>query len=427
MTAEKETAEVVSAEATGQAAGVAASAAVVTARDVLPVDQTGGTFVGRVWDPARGVPVPVALRGAQVWDASELAGTSASLLEREGLALDLAGLFETPATWSVDDVRLPQELDAGDDPARPSALTLLAPIDLQVIKACGVTFAGSMIERLIEERAGGDPGSAQRIREEMTQAVGVDLAAIVPGSPEAAAVKEQLLSLGWWSQYLEVGLGPDPEVFTKGPLLSAVGSGDAIGIPAFSAWNNPEPELTLVVTADGRIAGVTLGNDVNLRDVEGRSALLLGMAKDNNRSTALGPVIRVFDESFTLDDARSVEIELRVEGASEADGGDGFVLDGLNTVGALSRTFERLVEATLDDHHQYPDGCVILTGTLFAPTLDRDAPGEGFTHKHGDVVTIANPLVGRLVNTVGPTEQLAPWTYGVRALVADLAEAGLRA
>ena len=427
MTAEKETAEVVSAEATGQAAGVAASAAVVTARDVLPVDQTGGTFVGRVWDPARGVPVPVALRGAGVWDASELAGTSASLLEREGLALDLAGLFETPATWSVDDVRLPQELDAGDDPARPSVLTLLAPIDLQVVKACGVTFAGSMIERLIEERAGGDPGRAQRIREETTEAVGVDLAAIEPGSPEAAAVKEQLQSKGWWSQYLEVGLGPDPEVFTKGPLLSAVGTGDTIGIPAFSSWNNPEPELTLVVTADGRIAGVTLGNDVNLRDVEGRSALLLGMAKDNNRSTALGPVIRVFDESFTLDDARSVEIELRVEGASEADGGDGFVLDGLNTVGALSRTFERLVEATLGDHHQYPDGCVILTGTLFAPTLDRDAPGEGFTHKHGDVVTIANPRLGRLVSTVGPTEQLAPWTYGVRQLVADLSAAGLQA
>jgi fumarylacetoacetate (FAA) hydrolase family protein len=383
--------------------------------------------VGRVWDPARGVPVPVALRGAEVWDASELAGTSASLLERTELAQDLADLFATPSTWSVDDVRLPQELDAGEDPARPSVLTLLAPIDLQVVKACGVTFAGSMIERLIEERADGDPGRAQRIRQEMTEAVGVDMAAIEPGSPEAAAVKEQLQSKGWWSQYLEVGLGPDPEVFTKGPLLSAVGSGDAIGIPAFSAWNNPEPELTLVVTADGRIAGVTLGNDVNLRDVEGRSALLLGMAKDNNRSTAVGPVIRVFDESFTLEDARGIEIELRVEGAAPEAGGDGFVLDGLNTVGALSRTFERLVEATLGDHHQYPDGCVILTGTLFAPTLDRDAPGEGFTHKHGDVVTIANPRLGRLVNTVGPTEQLAPWTYGVRALVADLTEAGLRA
>jgi fumarylacetoacetate (FAA) hydrolase family protein len=403
------------------------TAAVLTARDVLPVDQAAGTFVGRVWDPARGVPVPVALRGAEVWDASELAGTSASLLERTELAQDLADLFATPSTWSVDDVRLPQELDAGEDPARPSVLTLLAPIDLQVVKACGVTFAGSMIERLIEERADGDPGRAQRIRQEMTEAVGVDLAAIEPGSPEAAAVKEQLQSKGWWSQYLEVGLGPDPEVFTKGPLLSAVGSGDAIGIPAFSAWNNPEPELTLVVTADGRIAGVTLGNDVNLRDVEGRSALLLGMAKDNNRSTAVGPVIRVFDESFTLEDARGIEIELRVEGAAPEAGGDGFVLDGLNTVGALSRTFERLVEATLGDHHQYPDGCVILTGTLFAPTLDRDAPGEGFTHKHGDVVTIANPRLGRLVNTVGPTEQLAPWTYGVRALVADLTEAGLRA
>lgn len=404
-----------------------ATGAALTARDVLPIEETTGTFVGRVWDPDRSVPVPVALRGTQVWDVTELAGTSASLLERADLAGELAQVFATPATWSVDDLHLPQQLPAGDDPARPSALTLLAPIDLQVIKACGVTFAGSMIERLIEERAGGDPGSAQRIREEMTQAVGVDLAAIVPGSPEAAAVKEQLLSLGWWSQYLEVGLGPDPEVFTKGPLLSAVGTGDTIGIPAFSSWNNPEPELTLVVTADGRIAGVTLGNDVNLRDVEGRSALLLGMAKDNNRSTALGPVIRVFDESFTLDDARSVEIELRVEGASETDGGDGFVLDGLNTVGALSRTFERLVEATLGDHHQYPDGCVILTGTLFAPTQDRDVPGDGFTHRHGDVVTIANPRLGRLVSTVGPTEQLAPWTYGVRQLVADLSAAGLQA
>lgn len=403
------------------------SVAALTARDVLPIEETTGTFVGRVWDPARGVPMPVALRGTQVWDVSELAGTSASLLERAELARDLAQVFATPATWSVDDLTLPQQLPAGDDPARPAALTLLAPIDLQVIKACGVTFAGSMIERLIEERAGGDPGSAQRIREEMTEAVGVDLAAIVPGSPEAAAVKEQLLSKGWWSQYLEVGLGPDPEVFTKGPLLSAVGTGDMIGIPAFSSWNNPEPELTLVVTADGRIAGVTLGNDVNLRDVEGRSALLLGMAKDNNRSTALGPVIRVFDESFTLDDARGVEIELRVEGASEEDGGDGFVLDGLNTVGALSRTFERLVEATLGDHHQYPDGCVILTGTLFAPTQDRDVPGDGFTHRHGDVVTIANPRLGRLVSTVGPTEQLTPWTYGVRQLVADLSAAGLQA
>ena len=404
-----------------------ATGAALTARDVLPIEETTGTFVGRVWDPDRSVPVPVALRGTQVWDVTELAGTSASLLERADLACELAQVFATPATWSVDDLHLPQQLPAGDDPARPAALTLLAPIDLQVIKACGVTFAGSMIERLIEERAGGDPGSAQRIREEMTQAVGVDLAAIVPGSPEAAAVKEQLLSLGWWSQYLEVGLGPDPEVFTKGPLLSAVGTGDTIGIPAFSSWNNPEPELTLVVTADGRIAGVTLGNDVNLRDVEGRSALLLGMAKDNNRSTALGPVIRVFDESFTLDDARSVEIELRVEGASETDGGDGFVLDGLNTVGALSRTFERLVEATLGDHHQYPDGCVILTGTLFAPTQDRDVLGDGFTHRHGDVVTIANPRLGRLVSTVGPTEQLAPWTYGVRQLVADLSAAGLQA
>ncbi|WP_291796934.1 fumarylacetoacetate hydrolase family protein [Brevibacterium sp.] len=396
-------------------------------RDVLPVDQTSGTFVGRVWEPARGVPGPGAYRGTGLWDVSHLAGTSATLMERPALAEDLAQVYATAPTWSIDEVRRPAQLAAGEDPARPTAPTLLVPVDLQVLKACGVTFAGSMIERLIEERAQGDPARAQRIREEMQAAVGVDLGAVVPGSAEAAAVKEQLLALGWWSQYLEVGLGPDPEVFTKGPVLSAVGTGDAIGIPAFSAWNNPEPELTLVVTAEGRIAGVTLGNDVNLRDVEGRSALLLGMAKDNNRSTALGPVIRVFDEGFTLEDARTVSIELTVEGAPEAAGGDGYVLTGLNTCGSLSRTFERLVEAALGRHHQYPDGCVILTGTLFAPTEDRGVPGEGFTHAPGDRVTIENPLLGRLVNAVGRTEELAPWTYGTRALFADLTRVGLRA
>lgn len=396
-------------------------------REVLPIDQESGSFVGRVWDPVRGMPVPVAYRGTHLWDVSHVAGTSATLMERDDLVEVLAKVYATEPTWNIDDVSLPNESVVDGGVSRPTELTLLAPVDLQVIKACGVTFAGSMIERLIEERAQGDPSRAQEIREEMARAVGVDLSTIVPGSPEAAAIKHQLLAKGWWSQYLEVGLGPDPEVFTKGPILSAVGTGDAIGIPEFSAWNNPEPELTLVVTASGRIAGVTLGNDVNLRDVEGRSALLLGMAKDNNRSTALGPVIRVFDEGFTVDDARSISIELRVEGVPEANGGDGYVLDGLNTCSSLSRTFEQLVDATLGRHHQYPDGCVILTGTLFAPTVDRSVPGEGFTHELGDRVTIENPLLGSLVNIVGRTEELPPWTYGVRELFADLAESGLQA
>lgn len=390
-------------------------------QEVLPEAGTAGTFVGRVWDPQRSVPVPVAYRDSRFWDVSRIAGTVASLIERDHLIAELSDVCRAGPTWTAEEVRLPGAADPWLDGARLDAPTLLPPIDLQTIKACGVTFAGSMVERLIEERADGDPARAAEVREAMAADVGIDLGAIRPGSAEARAVKEKLQAEGWWSQYLEVGLGPDPEVFTKGPVLSAVGTGDVVGVPAFSEWNNPEPELTLVVTHTGRIAGVTLGNDVNLRDVEGRSALLLGMAKDNNRSTALGPLIRLFDDSFTVEDARSISIGLRVEGT------DGYVLTGVNTCSALSRTFKQLVDATMGRHHQYPDGCVILTGTLFAPTEDRWVPGGGFTHALGDRVTVENPLLGKLINTVGRTEDLAPWTYGLRSFFADLRRAGLEA
>ncbi|WP_144589572.1 fumarylacetoacetate hydrolase family protein, partial [Brevibacterium casei] len=254
----------------------------------------------------------------------------------------------------------------------------------------------------------------QPVRADLPEALTADLTAIVPGSAEAARLKEALIAKGWWSQYLEVGIGPDPEVFTKGPVLSAVGSGDAVGIPAFSQWSNPEPELVLVVDSTGTIHGVTMGNDVNLRDIEGRSALLLGMAKDNNRSTAIGPLIRLFDETFGLEDARSLELRLTVTGD------DGCKLTGVNSVGSLSRGFEDLVSAAHGRHHQYPDGFVLFTGTLFAPTEDRDAAGLGFTHHLGDVVMIANDHLGALRNTVGRSEDLPAWDYGIRTLFADI-------
>lgn len=378
-----------------------------TISDVLPQD-SAGSFLGRVWDPARGLPVPVIYTGGAFWDASSVAPTTSDLLETGDLTQRVASLTQGEPTWQVDDVALESE-------GRDQAPMLLAPSDLQVIKACGVTFVGSMIERVIEERSGGDPSAAAQIRTQMQSEIGVDLSAVTPGGRESMVVKEALIERGWWSQYLEVGLGPDPEVFTKGPVLSAVGSGSSIGIPAFSSWNNPEPELVLVVNSHGGTVGVTLGNDVNLRDVEGRSALLLGMAKDNNRSTAIGPFIRIFDETFGIEDARGLEITLTV------DGPEGYALNGLNSVAALSRRFEDLVAATFGDHHQYPDGFLLFTGTLFAPTQDRDAPGEGFTHKHGDVVTIANGHLGALINEVGPAEKLAPWTYGIGDLARDLA------
>lgn len=295
----------------------------------------------------------------------------------------------------------------------------LAPCDLQAIKACGVTFASSMVERVIEEQAAGDPTKAEAIRKRVGDTIGDSLSNIKAGSNEAAKVKAALIEEGLWSQYLEVGIGPDAEVFSKAQVLSSVGSGAEVGLHPISKWNNPEPEVVLTVSSKGKIVGATLGNDVNLRDVEGRSALLLSKAKDNNASCAIGPMIRLFDESFTLDDVRTAELELTVAGE------DGYELKGHSSMREISRDPEDLVRQTIGRHHQYPDGFMLFLGTLFAPTKDRDVPGEGFTHKLGDVVSISSPKLGCLTNTVRLSTQCAEWTFGIRELMANLAHRNL--
>lgn len=370
---------------------------------VLPEDADAALLVGRIWDVETSGPRVVAVRGGDIFDLHPLADTVSELLERPGLVADVRAAMTAPR-WTAWDVI---EASLARDTARPH---LLAPVDLQVIKACGVTFVDSMIERVIEERCGGDAGRAQQTRELVAKALGGSIAAIRPGSAEAAEAKKVLIQEGLWSPYLEVGIGPDPEVFTKAPVLSSVGLGAQVGIPSFSHWNNPEPELVLVATSQGSVVGAMLGNDVNLRDVEGRSALLLGKAKDNNASSALGPFIRLFDSDFTLDTLRDEEILLRVEGE------DGYVLEGRNSVGRISRPFEELVAATSGRHHQYPDGFALYTGTLFAPTHDRDEPGQGFTHHMGDVIAISSRHLGALINQVGRAEELPEWSFGLRQL-----------
>lgn len=298
------------------------------------------------------------------------------------------------------------------------ALRLLAPCDLQCIKACGVTFAVSAVERVIEERARGDSAKAQAIRDGLGQRIGADIRSVRPGSATAARLKEALLADGLWSQYLEVAIGPDAEVFTKSPVLSSVGWGDWIGVRSESQWNNPEPEVVLACDGRGRILGATLGNDVNLRDIEGRSALLLGKAKDNNASCAVGPFIRLFDERFSLDDVRRAVVSLEVQGA------DDYRLEGSSSMSLISRDPADLVRQTLDQH-QYPDGFLLFMGTMFAPTQDRDSPGRGFTHKAGDVVRVSSPALGTLENKVTTSQEAPPWTLGVAGLMRNLAQRGL--
>jgi fumarylacetoacetate (FAA) hydrolase family protein len=381
----------------------------------LPVDLDDAVLVGRVWrrDGAHAGPSVVAVRRGEVFDITAVVPTTADLFDRPDL-LDIAR--HAPGE-SLGRAEALLAAAANGDMTGP---TLLAPCDVQAIKACGVTFAVSLVERVIEEQAGGDPAKARAVRETISELIGADLSKIKPGSEAAMRLKEELQRRGAWSQYLEVGIGPDAEVFSKSQPMSAVGFGADVGLLPVSVWNNPEPEIVLAVNASGGIVGATLGNDVNLRDIEGRSALLLGKCKDNNASCAIGPFVRLFDGRFTLDSVRAASVSLRVEGAD-----DGFVLDGVSHMREISRDPADLVTQTCGAHHQYPDGFMLFLGTMFSPIQDRDAPGTGFTHHLGDVVTISAPQLGALVNTVKRCTEVAPWTFGVRALYRNLAARGL--
>jgi fumarylacetoacetate (FAA) hydrolase family protein len=381
----------------------------LTPETTLPADGTAGTLVGRVERPGLG-PSVVAIRDGGVFDVTASFPTTADLFDRPDPAAALAGATGEHVGELAD--LLANTPPDRRDPARPF---FLSPIDLQAVKAAGVTFAISMVERVIEEQAKGAPERAAAIRAEIGAIIGGELKGLKPGSPEAAALKTHLQERGLWSQYLEVGIGPDAEIFTKAPVLSSVGTGADVGLHPISTWNNPEPEVVLVIASDGRIVGATLGNDVNLRDVEGRSALLLGKAKDNNASAALGPFVRLFDATFGLDAVRAMKVSLTVTGE------DGFVLDGRSDMAAISRDVEDLARQAIGAHHQYPDGLVLYCGTLFAPIQDRGAPGKGFTHRIGDIVTIASPELGSLTNRVRLSTECPPWTFGIRALMASLA------
>lgn len=372
----------------------------------LPSDLETATLVGRV-DLGAG-PTPFALHRGAVLDLSVIAPTVSDFFNivepgapLKGSALDGLSLSSMRPSWKGGPVHL------------------LSPVDLQCIKAAGVTFAHSAIERVIEERAGGDPSQAEKIRKALAARIGLELKKVKPGTPDAAKLKKVLISEGLWSQYLEVAIGPDAEIFTKAPVLSSVGWGQDVGIRSDSAWNNPEPEIVIVCDGRGRPRGATLGNDVNLRDFEGRSALLLGKAKDNNASCAIGPMIRLFDDAFSLDDIRYASVSLEVEGA------DGFLVREVSEMSQISRDPQELVAQAYSQNHQYPDGFVLFTGTMFAPKQDRTGAGTGFTHHREDIVRISSEKLGVLENRVVYCSEAPAWEKGIGDLMRNLARRGL--
>jgi fumarylacetoacetate (FAA) hydrolase family protein len=386
----------------------------LSARECVPRDGDA-LLIGRAWVPAEGGPSVIAVRDHDAVDLTRSYPTVSHLLNVAPPADVRKTIRTAPALGPLEDL-VANSAEGHRDPSRP---WLLAPCDLQAVKASGVTFVSSLLERVIEERARGNPALADGVRGEIQAIIGPDLRDLRPGSPEAARVKDVLVAQGMWSQYLEVGIGPDAELFTKCPPLAAVGLGARVGIHPASVWNNPEPELVLVINSAGAIVAVALGNDVNLRDVEGRSALLLGRAKDNNASCAVGPFVRLLDETFTLDAARRLSFETIVEGL------DGFRVTHTTRVSEISRDLADLAGQAIGRFHQYPDGLLLFVGTMFAPVDDRGAPGSGFTHQVGDVVSISARELGALVNEVVTCDQAEPWTFGAGALMANLARRGI--
>jgi fumarylacetoacetate (FAA) hydrolase family protein len=392
---------------TTQPAAAQEQRAALQAADILPAGAEGARLVGRVWSNEAGGPCPVFLNQGKLHDASRVASTVSELLERDDLIAQFDQCSHLPVLGDVQDF-----LDG-------TRGRLLAPIDLQAVKAAGVTFADSMLERVIEEQAHGDPAQAQEIRARLAPILGDNLRGLVAGSEQAEKVKALLQDMNCWSQYLEVGIGPDAEIFTKAQPMSSVGCGAKVGLHPKSEWNNPEPEVVLAIASDGRIVGATLGNDVNLRDFEGRSALLLSKAKDNNASCAIGPFIRLLDDAFTLERLGRLEVSLDVRGQ------DGFHMQGMSAMSAISRSPRELADQLLNRCHQYPDGAVLFLGTMFAPTKDRHGDGKGFTHEVGDRVQISAPELGALINWVDTSDACPEWTFGIRALMGNLAERGL--
>ncbi|MBU3740055.1 MAG: fumarylacetoacetate hydrolase family protein [Rhodoferax sp.] len=377
----------------------------------LPDDAATALLVGRLWMPGTG-PVLVGVHRGQLRDLSDVSLTCSELLaQSDPAAVVRDALRHAPVVAELGAVLR----NAPQASRRPDLPFLLAPCDLQVIKASGVTFVASLLERVVEEQARGDAGRAEGLRQELMAAMGGALSEVRPGSAQARKIKDLLLARGLWSQYLEVGIGPDAEIFTKAPVLSAVGTGDDVGLHPRSRWNNSEPEVVLAVSPEGRIVGAALGNDLNLRDFEGRSALLLGKAKDNNASCAIGPFIRLMDDGFGLEDVRRCQINLRVQGP------DGFELTDSGSMSLISRDPQDLVQQAMGDHHQYPDGMMMFLGTMLAPTVDRLGAGSGFTHQEGDWVGISSARLGTLVNRVQRSDRAPPWVFGIGSLMRSLA------
>lgn len=231
-------------------------------------------------------------------------------------------------------------LERGDPIAIEEITHWLPPIDQQEIWAAGVTYKRSQTARMEES--------------------------------EAAA-----------SCYDRVYQADRPEIFFKATPTRVAGHGQDLRIRADSKWNVPEPEVTLALSPKMKIVGLTVGNDMSSRDIEGENPLYLPQAKTYDQCAGLGPWIRLYDE---LPPVREITVDLKIHR------GGNLVFDQATSAAEMARKFEDLVQ-WLGRDNTFAQGAFLMTGTGIVPTSD-------FTLQAGDLVNITIGGVGTLSNSI---------------------------
>jgi len=386
----------------------------VTPEFILPPKWEKGTFFGRAMVPGVGASVVALNSHGNLIDitpfvvASSVLCNNPRMLEvlREARehGENIGGIGEVLANTNRSDNQVPY---------------FLAPIDFQAAVGAGVTYINSWLERVVSAHP-----KLPDLRAQLIAIIGGDNLVVKPGSDTAQKVMEFLESMGIDDDYTKPAFGTHAEIFDKAMSCDAVGPGhismrtDAPKRGAPPTAVGSESELILIVNKNAKIVGYTVGNDFSAGGFENASHLYLPKAKHYDGSAGMSPLVRVPDESFTAENATSLNITLFVEGrdgfvlrAARKEGQVGLLSPGRSySTGEISRPHTELADQALAvNRHEF--GRAVYCGAGYIPTMNREDPERPtkfneFTHRPGDTVSIiASDWLAGCVHVVTPVTE----------------------